>query len=299
MSGQKLVYASVNALFLIGLTAATHAQANRDGPQFEVASVKQSPSDAGNIGWRRGGPGTSSPEQIRYTNLPLRALIVNAYGLKDYQLIGPGWMETERYDIVANVPPGTTKDDLRIMLQNLMKQRFSLAIRREMRDMAGYGLVVAKAGHHLTTSSRGVMSTTADGEPAPVPKMGRDGFLEIPPEKFRMPGIQTTTLPDRARIVGYRTSLSQLSSALEGILQQPVFNLTGLNGSYDFILIWTPEHGVAEPPAQTGDLLNSNAATAPVLFVALQQQLGLRLERQKHPLEVFVIDHLDRIPTAN
>ena len=84
-------------------------------PEFEVASVKLASSGNG----FRGGPGTSSPERITYSGVPLLQLIIRAYGVPSFQISGTEWLSSERYEIVANVPPGTTKDDLSLMLQNL------------------------------------------------------------------------------------------------------------------------------------------------------------------------------------
>ena len=113
---------------------------------FEVASVKLNPPHAGEpVGSKfSGGPGTSDPERITVINRMLRTLIIEAYGIRGYQIEHPAWLKENRYDIFAKVPPGTTPEEAKAMMRNLLKERFELKIRREMRDLPAYVLTVAK-----------------------------------------------------------------------------------------------------------------------------------------------------------
>jgi uncharacterized protein (TIGR03435 family) len=120
---------------------------------FDVASVKPfSPSSAG--GGRKGGgggptgPGTRDPGRIHYAAIRLKDLVINAYNVKDFQVVGPGWLdsadETTRFTVDATMPPDTTREQLRVMLQNLLAERFKLAIHRETRDLPKYSLTLAR-----------------------------------------------------------------------------------------------------------------------------------------------------------
>jgi uncharacterized protein (TIGR03435 family) len=112
---------------------------------FEAASVKPSPA-AGPFARTMGGPGTKDPGRIRYSNMSLKWLLVTAYGVNDFQIEGPGWMETERFEIDATMSAETTKEQLREMLRNLLVQRFKIAMHRETKDAPAYTLVVGKNG---------------------------------------------------------------------------------------------------------------------------------------------------------
>jgi uncharacterized protein (TIGR03435 family) len=111
--------------------------------KFEVASVKIVTSGSAGV---RGGPGTSSPERITYLGIPLMRLITQAYGVQAFQVSGPDWLWNERYEIIANLPPGTTKDDLKLMVQNLLAERFLLRLHLETKERPLYQLIVAKGG---------------------------------------------------------------------------------------------------------------------------------------------------------
>src|SRR5262249_3697028 len=130
-------------------TALCFAQTGNLQPSFEVASIKPAapPSDPHRIMvGMRGGPGTPDPGQISYFNVTLRNVLMTAYDVKDYQISGPGWLGSERYDIIAKVPPGTTKEQLRLMLQNLLAERFQVSLHHESKELPMFALVVAKGG---------------------------------------------------------------------------------------------------------------------------------------------------------
>src|SRR5580658_7705186 len=128
----------------IALAAATATFAAAQTLSFEVASVKPSPpSPDGAIRVMvRGGPGTSDPGQITYRGRSLKDLISSAYGVKSFQVSGPGWLDTERYDIAAKIPEGTTKEQFNVMMQNLLAERFKLALRREKKEFPLYELTI-------------------------------------------------------------------------------------------------------------------------------------------------------------
>jgi uncharacterized protein (TIGR03435 family) len=115
---------------------------------FEVASIKPAPpAQSGRIMTGvRGGPGSDDPGQMTFTNASIGDLIQNAYDVKSYQVTGPGWLETARFDVIAKVPAGTTKENSRIMLQHLLADRFKLVLHRSSKEASIYALVVRRGG---------------------------------------------------------------------------------------------------------------------------------------------------------
>jgi len=272
---------------------AAFGQAVDAHPSFDVASVKpHDPASAARFSIQ-GGPGTSDPDRFTCRNCSLRSLLTAAYDIKEYQLFSPAW--SERFDIVANVPDGTTKEQFRLMLQNLLTDRFRLTMHREKREV--YNLVAAKDGPKLTPSRRSSASPDSDPSAAgPSATLGKDGF-PVPP-----PGVVTTTVSFNGdyRMNAIAAPVTKLVSTLSNLLGRPVSDGTGLTGEYDFRLAWWPD--VAEPRRQQdGSPVPSapDADSGPTLFGALQTQLGLRLEPMKGQVDVLVIDHAEKAPTGN
>ena len=129
-----------------------------DSLTFEVASVKRTPPPEPNarvfFGPPRGGPGTSDPGQITWTNAALRNILMTAYDVQTYQITAPDWMNTERYDIVAKVPAGATKAQVNVMWQNLLKERFGMVLHHESKEFQVDELTVAKGGSKLKETPR-------------------------------------------------------------------------------------------------------------------------------------------------
>jgi uncharacterized protein (TIGR03435 family) len=239
---------------------------------FEVASIKPAHPDARGMSWTV-MPGGG----MRATNVRLRHLIEFAYNVDRSQISGaPGWFESEGYDVLAKPPESsevkagtaqTGKDhqnEARQRLQALLADRFQLVIHRETKEMPVYVLVVAKNGPKLEES------TKVRG-------------MKVRPGNFNAEG----------------TPIDGLAQYLTGILRRLVVDRTGLKGTYDFKLEWTPDQtgfgkleeekaGGASPPDPSG----------PSIFTALQQQLGLKLESQRGPVEIIVIDRAEK-PSAN
>lgn len=199
-----------------------------------------------------------------------------------------GW--AHHFDIDARVPPGATKQDLRLMLQKMLAERFGLKLHHEKKEVLGYNLEVAKNGPRLTPSPPAAAPadtdhTLPDAFRGP-PTLDKDGFPVIPP------GSGVTA---RGALGGRRTqrftrkSMPQLAEMLAGNLGRPVHDATGLAGEYDFLLRWVADSGAS----------HSDDAPGPNLFVAIQQQLGLKLAAAKTPIDVLVIDHVEKTPTEN
>jgi uncharacterized protein (TIGR03435 family) len=279
-----------------------------DGPKFEVASVRRAappPDGAGVRDGARGGPGTSDPSQVTYTSLRLKDLLLTAYGLKSYQISGPDWLDTERYDISAKIPMGATKEQFALMLQALLTERFKLTLHRETKDQPLYELVVAKNGPKLKPWVDDPSAPPPTPTPGAPPAMGKDGFPIVQPGHFAMMAGS-----GRLHIAASKLSLARLTDMLASQLGRPVVDKTGLIGEYDYTLEFSPA-GLAggilagpPPPAPLGaasppSVNPASDQDALSLLNALQEQLGLKLEQKKGPVDVLIIDHAEKIPTAN
>jgi uncharacterized protein (TIGR03435 family) len=280
------------AISLIGFACGVgHAQSSVR-PTFDAASVKAAPPPDGRGGRRvgmMGGPGTDTPGRINFENIGLGAVIGKAYDVKYYQISGPGWFESERFNIIATIPPGTSQEQFRLMLQNLLADRFKLALHKESREMQIYALMVARNGPKLKRAAPDPppdANDAADGAPfSGGAKLAADGY---PTVRSGMTIMSTPTGP-RARLAN-KEHTEWLAGMLSGQLGRPVIDATGLTGEYDISLYWIP---------QRPDSIAADDPNGPDLMTALQQQLGLRLEPKKGPIEVLVVDHAEKTPTAN
>jgi uncharacterized protein (TIGR03435 family) len=262
-------------------------------PTFEVASVKLSPPVPPNggvyFGPPRGGPGTPDPGRITWTYANLAGLLMTAYGVKEYQISGgPNWLDSERYDIAVTVPQGATKEQVNIMWQKLLAERFGLMLHHESKEFQVEELVIAKGGSKLK-------ETTLDAA----------ALIDPGPPKFKDyeltgPGYVTTLMIDgHAHTVAKGQSLSRLISALGNTLHRPVLDKTGLTGKYDFSLEFRIDpRGLGLPPGGANGP-EAPADPGPDLATAVEQQLGLRLVAGKAKLDVLVIDKVEKTPSEN
>jgi uncharacterized protein (TIGR03435 family) len=247
--------------FALLLSASLSAQApNIDALQFEVASVKPNTSGSQNSNMQLHPGG-----RVTGTNVALGGLLRTVFNLQPHQLVNaPEWIDTARFDIEAKPDREiSTREDalapeLLAMLRNLFAERFKLMAHREMRDTSVYALVTARTDGTLG------------------PQMQRS---QVDCEAVRC-RISTNT----GRIVGTGTTISELMRRLSPTLGRPLVDRTGLSGAFDLELKWSPD--------QTADTVG------PSIFTAIQEQLGLKLESQRAPIEVLVIDRLER-PTPD
>jgi uncharacterized protein (TIGR03435 family) len=323
-----MLRAIMSAGLVVFTACAALAQTAENSPSFEVASVKPAAPIVGNrimVGMR-GGPGSPDPGQITYNNVTVKNVLMNAYGVKGFQISGPGWLDSERYDIVAKVPRGATKAEFMVMLQNLLAERFKLTLHREKKDLPMYALVVGKNGPKLKESvdepapkegdAPKAGGPAADGPLAGAARgrlaVGRDGFPVLPAGATAM-----TLMNGSASMRASKQSMAGLAEMLSSQLDLPVVDMTGLTGKYDFTLYFSPEGlagmrlpaGLAPPPpnaAPPGEggggmptASTPDGQSAPSLFSALQEQLGLKLEQRKGPVDLLVIDHLEKAPVEN
>jgi len=239
-------------------------------PAFEVSTVK---------------PSTVSGRAFLLNNQPggrfqatgtLKLLMTEAYDVRDFQITGgPNWIGTEQWDIVAKAEGFSDRiprDQLRSMFRSLIENRFQLKIHRESKDLPAYNLTVAKGGLKLAPNA---------GEPGPMLRFGR------------------------GELTGKKVPMAMVLQVLSQTLVRTVVDKTDLKGEYDFKLTWTPETGqggllgLPQPRSPVGaDALPPVDTNGPSIFTAIQEQLGLRLESAKGPVEMIVIDGVER-PTGN
>lgn len=267
------------------IVAVSRAQDN--GQTFEVASVRLNKSGDGN-GMLRQLPGG----RMTATNMPLRAMITFAYNLAGYQLVGgPGWVNANRYDVAAKmdgnpdsafVPGSTAPNPMQVALQKLLEDRFKLKVHRETREQDIYALVMVKPG----APGRGLQPTKQDCAAAAA---AAQRGAPPPPPGSNAPFCGIQGGPGRLKFGGLPSS--GFAQAFSGPSGRMVVDRTGLSGSWDFELNFAPE--------QRGQAPGANApadSDLPGFFTAIQEQLGLKLESTKGPVDVVVIDGVE-MPT--
>lgn len=280
---------------------------------FDVASVRMSGPLPPNsppipaVGIMSGGPGTSNPQRIAYSRVLMRRILVNAFAVRPDQIQGPSWVNDNdpstapAYDIVANVPPNATKEQLNLMLQNLVKERFHITLHREKKDFDAYTLIVAKGGPKLQEAAERDGPLAAPSKIASPPKSEFDqrGFpvIQVGTAAYVTNGHARATF----RAVRVSQLLSMLSSQFLGSTH--LEDKTGLTGTYDFKLEFSTAGllgrlTIADTQRKAGSP-GSAADPAPDLFTALEKQLGLKLEKSRISLDVIVIEHIDKVPTEN
>jgi uncharacterized protein (TIGR03435 family) len=234
------------------------------GQEFEVVSVKPNKSAS------TGEHSRSDQGMLTANNLSLRSMIVTAYGLRDYQVEGPDWLSSQRFDIAAKFPealpenPEKYRAAMGAMMQKMLVDRFKLAAHRDKKSLPVYGLVVGK---------RGIK------------------FKEVPDT-----GSHSQSHGNHYE--GTSVTMSVFAAFLSRRADLPVLDMTGLKGSYDLKLDWVPEprqptEGKAEAPAV------ADSPSPPAIFLAIEEQLGLKLETRKTTMEILVVDHAEKTPTEN
>ncbi len=245
------------------------AQAPPSTLAFEVASIKPSQPGATVRGIR------PAPGGQRYVaqSWPLRGFIYVAYRVKQEQVVGgPAWMDTDFFDMNAEAAKPSTVDELHVMLQNLLAERFQLKFHHETKEMPVYALTLDKGG------AKNLKPNQA--------KSGGDPWID-----------QATVKPLHGKWTGKFAPMDFLAWRLSLILDRPVVDETGLKGGYDFELAFTRELPLGTNP---NGLVNGEPidTSGPSVFDALREQLGLRLEAKRGPADILVIDHAEK-PTAD
>jgi uncharacterized protein (TIGR03435 family) len=272
--------------------------------EFEVASIRPSaPPVAGQVkvGMRTDGA------QVHYTYLTMREYIRLAYQIKDYQLSAPEWLAGAHFDIVAKLPPDSTpnssKDQIRKMLQTLLVERFKLAFHSATKEFPVYALMPAKGGIKMKESPLEPEGENPDGSKAATNVTASTGQGATSVNLGR--GASFTY--GNNRLEGRKMSMLQMTEVLTRFLDRPVVDMTESKATYDFMMELTPEdyrvmvirnaiaNGITPPP-QAMKMLDE--ATDSSLFAAVAA-LGLKLEPRKAPLDLLVIDHIEKLPAEN
>jgi uncharacterized protein (TIGR03435 family) len=276
---------------LLALLASTFLCAQ----QFEVASIKPSAPGAteqAKLGIR------IDAAQVNFTALNLRDYVGMAGQVKLYQISGPEWLGGERFDINATLPDGATRDQVPAMLESLLEERFQMKSHRETRELPVYALIVGKGGlkvKELPTdppngANEPVAVSAAGAQSGVTVNLGKGSYFSIAGNKIEAKKVTTATFAD----------------TLARFVDRPILDQTGLTGTYDFALDVSPEDymamivrsalsaGVQLPP----QAMRALEASGDTFFSAIEK-LGLKLEPRKGPVEILVIDHMERKPTEN
>jgi uncharacterized protein (TIGR03435 family) len=298
-------------LVLLGVLASATLTAQQPSPappdaalRFEVASVKPNKSGEGFIAFNM------QPERLNLTNIPVRQLIVRAYQVQPYQVLGgPSWLTSDRFDLTAKAPGGSTPQQMNVMLQSLLSDRFKLKIHKETRQSDVYRLVKARADGKLGENVKPAAVDCAAGRgrpggPAPGPTLGAPVPPGLPGARGAGPsgpgggpgGCYMMVGPGGLEIAGQ--SMSAFANSLANQLGRPVRDETGLTGNYDFVVTFMPEGGRGGLPPPGAPELPPIDPNAPALTTAVIEQLGLKLEPAKGPVEMIVIDSIDQ-PTED
>jgi uncharacterized protein (TIGR03435 family) len=265
---------------ILAISVVTYGSAQ--STSFEVASLRSNRSGDVNMG-AAAQPGG----RFIARNVPLRFLIGAAYDIKDFQILwsNASGIDTDRFDIVANAPKGTLNgfEPLKPMLRSLLISRFKLATHNETRDLPAYELAPAKSGLKLLPAKDATCT-------APDPKNPRPRELTPFCDNIRT---------GKGLVEGYGILMPRLVACLSDILGRPVIDRTGSQAIFDLHLEFAPEEVIADGiPTRGGQPTHNNDPEKPSIFTALQEQYGLRLEKGKGPVQVLVIDHVER-PSEN
>jgi bla regulator protein BlaR1 len=263
---------------------------------FEVASVKPNKSGDGRIFFQMQPGG-----RFTATNVPVRELIRMAYGIQNFQLVGgPDWIGSERFDIVAKAesdpppsPPGGPPGPMLMMVRALLVERFKLAVHNETKDLPIYALVMARADGRLGPQLR---ASQVDCAALMAAARGRGGPPPAPPRPGERPPCGM--FGGFGRIAAGGVSMAQLAMNMSQRVNRVVLDRTGLTGLYEFELEFTPDQMPQGPPPPGAPPLPPIDPNGPSIFTALQEQLGLKLDAQRGPVEVLVIDGVEQ-PTPD
>src|ERR1041385_1476864 len=254
------------AFVTLSLAAAAFGQT---APAFDVASVRVSPPGKG------GGEGMKhdmrtgvnvqvSPDGVTIRNSNLRSIVCWAHKVFEFQVKGPDWLGSERYDINAKASAAADDEKLRLMMQTLLAERFKMATHSETKEMQAYLLQIAKGGLKVKESTAG------------------DGEMDITPNQQTM------------SVTVVRAGVPQLIDALSNIFRAPVIDQTGLTGKYDAtfnMMKYLAEMKAADP--------NAPLDPQTLIIRGLQEELGLKVEPKKMAVDLVVVDRAEKVPVAN
>ena len=292
-------------------------------PRFDVASVRAAEPGAQTASMNGGpmpaGPFNQSggePGRITWKNVRLLRVIQVAYDFPVDRIDAPDWVGQQGYDITATMPMGTSVADFRLMLQELLKERFKLAAHKGTKQVSGYALEIAKGGPKIPMSKGAAASPIADDDrqkPSPRREAALQ-YMATRTEAFRAmvtidengfgapkpgnpyygnkaPFEVTIAVNGWFRSTKLNATMPEIATFLGGLAGGPAEDATGLAGKYDVHVEYVPR------PSASGAVATTEPG--PDILDAVQQQLGLKLTPKKVPVEALVIDHAERIPAGN
>ena len=303
------------------LLFSTVAAFGQSAPAFEVASIKKAEPLSANAvmsGQMRLGM-TVDAAMVHINAMALTELLRIAYRVKTYQISGPEWLPSERFDITAKMPAGATRDQVPEMLQALLTERFKLTLHRSTTEQSVYALVVAKGGPRLKESpaDSDLPAAVPGGPAAPNAPTPTDGSAQVRASATSdTKGVITSSSANGTTKMmtgnsGMRVEMTKMNSTgmvelLGRFVDRPVLDMTDLKGKYDLsldvgledMLTLARGAGVAVPMGPMGDGARASEPGSSSVFAGIQQY-GLKLEPRKAPIELLIIDHVERSPTEN
>lgn len=302
------------------------AQAPAAGPTFDVATIKPAGSLQAQVAAGKLHIGMNiDAARVDIGMMSLADLLPLAFGVKPYQVSGPEWMRENRFDILATLPEGTTKDQVPQMMRALLEDRFKLTVHRESKDLPIYALVVGKNGPKLKEAA-------PPAEPAPGEPQAKGGIatLSTPEGQVRVSADNKGAVLSGGRLGTTRISpgpngtmrmessgitIQAFAEFLGRFVDRPVIDMTDLKGTYEFALDLSLDDlrnaaraagvGIPGPPpgaAGPGGAPAGGAASDPSGGASIfdnVQKLGLRLDPRKSAVETIVVDHVEKMPTEN
>ena len=256
------------------LAVSALAFAQLESPRFEVASVRQVAREREVVGQggRRSIPGAGSaqegPAQVAYRNMSLASLLMRAYHLTASDITGPSWLDSEQYDVAAKMPEGATMDQIPVMLQNLLVERFRIDLHWENKEQSGYALEIGRTGQKLKPAEKGQDSDLRGDEAS------------------RQVGSLSFSGEGHIEIRG--TTMAHLATLLSRFTGRPFVDSTALGGKFDIVFDVAPE-----------DLPGPQQSTPVASIVSAVRKLGLQLSPQRITIRHLVIDRAEKRPTEN
>jgi uncharacterized protein (TIGR03435 family) len=232
------------------------SQAQAQSPTFDVASIRVSNSGDSSSYWH------DQRSRMMATNVSLQKLITFAYEVHDFQISGPGWLRSQRFDIQAEAAEWAEKGKRPIIMQNLLTERFNLAVHRTTKNLTVYALIDTSQGPNLS----------------PVDAGGTSGVTS-----------------NRGHLTLKKASMKELVDSLSRIVDRPVIDKTGLTGAFNGELRWMPDNEQADSTQSSVTASDDG----PSLFTAIKEQFGLKLIPQRASVEMLVIDRVEKLPTEN